>query len=349
MSLSFKTLLVAGSLLVGNAYYVTESAASSVSPTSVSSSSPSVWQSKHFRQHQLVGKIWSTKDQRFVEWTWLQSEIKTARFVLLGEIHTNADHHRWQAEFLKKIGKAPTLPLRLVVEMIPTSLGDVFKSFKLDHKSPRNQLPALGKALKWEKRGWGKWSIYQPIFNVALALNASVVPGNIDRADTKRIGRKGMKAITQSEKSNWSLDVAYSKNQTLVIDDLLFESHCKLVPKQALSPMRLVQRVRDGAMAGAMLAKPNSTSVLIAGNGHIRNDIAVPRILRAKAPNAKTITVSFTEVRPDYKMPQDYELQSADKRPVFDYLFFTPKFEIKDHCAELAKRFGKHKLKKPSK
>ncbi len=348
MSLNFKILLAAGSLFVGNAYYVTESAASSASP-SLASPSAFVWQSKHFRQHQLVGKIWSTKDQRFVEWTWLQSEIRTAQFVLLGEIHTNADHHLWQAEFLKKIGETPTLPLRLVVEMIPTSLGNVFKSFKLDHKTPRNQLPALGKSLKWEKRGWGKWSMYQPIFKTALALNAIVMPGNIDRADTKRIGRKGMKAITQSEKSNWSLDVAYSKSQTLVIDDLLFESHCKLVPKQALSPMRLVQRVRDGAMAGAMLAKPNSTAVLIAGNGHIRNDIAVPRILRAKAPNAKTITVSFTEVRPDYKMPQDYELQSADKHPVFDYLFFTPKSEIKDHCAELAKRFGKHKLKKPSK
>ena len=308
------------------------------------------WQSTHFLKHPLVGKIWSTKQQKFVSIDQLKSEIKSSQFILLGEIHDNPDHHKWQARLLKQI-KQPDGPSPvLVVEMIPEKLGSVFGEFKKNQQNPLQNLAKLGTALKWKKRGWGDWIKYQPIFRVAIEIGARVVAGNLNREDTRRIGRKGLSVLSETERKQWSVGLNYTPAQTSLMNDLLFESHCKLVPKQALSPMLLVQRVRDGAMAGAMLSKlDNATAVLISGSGHARNDIAVPRILRAKAPKAKIVTISFTEVTPDQKNAKQYERQSADKQRVFDYLFFTPKFEIKDHCAALAKRFEKQKLKKPTK
>ena len=349
MSLAFKPFPAFLSLV-----FVTSIVGSHESHAQSLPTGQSEWQSSHFRQHELVGKIWSTKAQKFVEWQWLRQEVKSARFLLLGEIHNNSDHHLLQAQLLGEMKPSSGQALRLVVEMIPPSLDQVYNSFQQTEVDPRKSLAKLGLMLKWKQRGWGEWEKYSPIFNVAVGTNAKVFTGNIDRKDVKRIGFKGLSATSQSEKTKWSLHLAYTAGQQSRLAEILYQSHCKFVPKTALAPMALVQQVRDGVMARSMLGEDlrkskRAVSVLIAGSGHVRNDLAVPRILRAKAPTAKIITVSFTEVTPDHKKPQQYEPQSADNAPVFDYLFFTPKFEIKDHCAGLAKRFGKHKVKQPTK
>ncbi len=301
------------------------------------------WFSEHFQDHQLIGKVWSSREKVFISPEQLSIRLKSARFVLLGEIHTNKDHHLLQAKYLAEIaGSAKSSP-RLVVEMIPKRYGPILNKFR---KAKPKQTQELGGVLEWEKRGWGEWANYKPIFDVAYRLNLDILPGNLDRKDTRKIGTKGVKALNNKETTELSLDVPYTKTQSKLLTDMLFDSHCKFVPRAALSPMQLVQQARDGFMAGAMLAAPSgSAAVLIAGSGHIRRDWAVPRILAARDPDSKIVSVSFTEVTPDNKKPQDYEPESADNNPVFDYLYFTPKSEIKDHCAELAKRFKKHKSK----
>ena len=311
------------------------------------SSTGQQWQSEHYRDHKLVGKIWSSREKAFISREQLAKRVKAARFVLLGETHTNKDHHLLQAQLLAVIAKAaqerPAPSPRLVVEMIPERLGKVVAEFQQAH--PRNT-DKLGDVLEWKKRGWGPWKNYQPIFNTAFRYRLSIIPGNLDRTDTRKIGREGIKAIDKGLKDKLSLEVPYTKAQSDLLRDMLFESHCKMVPKAALSPMQTVQQARDGIMAHGLLgAAKGSTGVLIAGSGHIRRDWAVPRILKAHEPDNKIVTVSFVEVAPDQGKPQDYEPVSADKSPVFDYLYFTPKSEIKDHCAELIKRFKKRKTK----
>jgi len=305
------------------------------------------WQSEHYRDHELVGKIWSSREKTFVSREQLSSSVKAARYVLLGETHTNKDHHLLQAQLLEIVAKAaqdrPSLSPRLVVEMIPQRFGKAVSEFQ--QAQPHNT-DKLGDVLEWEKRGWGSWKNYQPIFDTALRYKLSIIPGNLNRTDTRKIGRKGVKAIDQGLRDKLSLDVPYTKAQSDLLRDMLFESHCKMVPKEALSPMQNVQQARDGIMAYGLLgAAKGSTGVLIAGSGHIRQDWAVPRILKAQEPDNTIVTVSFVEVAPDQGKPQDYEPVSADGSPVFDYLYFTPKSEIKDHCAELKKRFKKLKTK----
>ncbi len=298
------------------------------------------WKSEYFRDNPLAGKIWSSRDKVFVTQKQLSSELVKARFVLLGEIHTNKDHHLLQAQFLAIVAKAAKTPPRLVVEMIDESYGPVLNTFRAANP---DDTQSLGNILEWEKRGWGEWQDHKPIFDVAYKYNLPIFTGNINRDDVRRIGKKG---VRDNERKKFSLDVKYSKSQSDMLDDMLFESHCKMVPRTALAPMKLVQQARDGLMANQMLATPQGQSaVLIAGTGHTRLDWAVPRLLRTAEPNSKIISLAFVEVAENDRTPQDYEQPSAGNTPVYDYMYFTPKADLKDECAELIKRFKKKKKK----
>ena len=62
----------------------------------------SEWQSLHFSDHKLVGKIYTSPDRQQLTLDEVKQRAAKARFVLLGEIHTNPDHHRLQAQILHR-------------------------------------------------------------------------------------------------------------------------------------------------------------------------------------------------------------------------------------------------------
>ena len=51
----------------------------------------------------LVGKVWDTRAARFVPRAALFDRTANARYVILGEIHDNAEHHRLQRVVLESI------------------------------------------------------------------------------------------------------------------------------------------------------------------------------------------------------------------------------------------------------
>jgi uncharacterized iron-regulated protein len=71
--------------------------------------------------------------------------------------------------------------------------------------------------------------------------------------------------------------------------------------------MALGQRARDAAFAHAMLdAPPGARVVLIAGNGHVRTDLGVPRYLRAAGVAASDIAaIGYVEQGDDDAAPYD--------------------------------------------
>src|SRR5699024_2767609 len=57
-------------------------------------------------------------------------------------------------------------------------------------------------------------------------------------------------------------------------------SHCGALPEVMVTPMAKAQIARDVVMAETMRTHADAGVVLIAGNGHVRRDIAVPFWLR---------------------------------------------------------------------
>jgi len=53
------------------------------------------------------------------------------------------------------------------------------------------------------------------------------------------------------------------------------------------------------------------------------------------------------EVSPHQLAFSDYHLVSESDEPHYDFVIFTPKFDLTDHCAALREQFTKMKKTKP--
>ncbi|MEI2384713.1 ChaN family lipoprotein [Breoghania sp. JC706] len=295
---------------------------------------PEAWQSTLNRDNPLVGKIWSVGKQAFVTPEALAGDIASARFVLAGETHDNADHHLRQAWIVSALTEAGRKPA-VVFEMISADEAGALKSYLAG--TPKNA-SAMGKALKWKERGWPDWAMYQPIADAALAAGLPMAPGDLSRETVKRFRKEGLGALGKGIAESWGLETPLPAAGQETLKQDLRDGHCGLLPEPAVEAMVPVQRARDASFADGLIANATADgAVLIAGRGHVRGDMAVPWYLRARAPEASIRIVAMVEAEQGQSDPADY----LPAPGVYDYLWFTPKAERPDKCEELKARFGK--------
>ena len=83
-------------------------------------------------------------------------------------------------------------------------------------------------------------------------------------------------------------------------------------------------------MTRALLAAgADGPAWLIAGNGHVRSDIAVPRILSRVAQGKRMLVVGLLERQQDGAAPE------AAERRRYDLVVITPRVDRPDPCAQL--------------
>src|SRR4051812_43244313 len=129
-----------------------------------------------YPEHPLIGKIWN--GTAFVDEEVLDAAVRSAEFALLGETHDNPDHHALQARLVRAAaqGRKPGI----VFEML-----DVGQQAAID-AAPRTP-DAIGEAANWSHSGWPDFSMYRPIFDVALAAGLPIVAGNFTKAQMSAI------------------------------------------------------------------------------------------------------------------------------------------------------------------
>ncbi|MGI9354995.1 MAG: ChaN family lipoprotein [Rhizobiaceae bacterium] len=272
----------------------------------------------------------------------LKEQVWKANYVLLGESHDNPDHHKLQANLLAQRGFAGWKS-SVIFEMIPRSYSDVATTNHASYffNGDKN-LEDYAKRLDWEKRGWYSWDIYRPIALTATRMRMSIVAGNLDREVIKAISERGFTALEVGQRKRFGLEHVFPAEfqENLAVE--LKDSHCDLIPDSAIPAMSNVQRAVDGSMADAMIAADNGQgAVLIAGNGHVRKDRGVPFVLRTLVPEAVVVSVGLIEVSLDANEYSDYPLSNDDGTPLYDFVIFTPKFDLTDRCAQLRKKFSK--------
>jgi uncharacterized iron-regulated protein len=293
------------------------------------------WQSQHFRDHPLAGTIWNAALQP-VAGEELEQRLARARFVLLGEIHNNPDHHRLQAQLIGALVKRGRRP-SIVLEMVPADLQAELDRHRGDGLSGAI---GLGKLLQWEERGWPAWPIYQPIAEVALSAGLTLLAGGLDSRAEKAI-RSGQPLPRGTPLETGALQ-PLEPPLSQALSREVQEAHCNLLPPSAVEPMVRIQRLRDAYLARAMfLASERDGAVLIAGVGHVRKDWAVPRILNGNMLNGSAVVLAFVEVDPAQTKPAEYLPTVPGAESPFDYLYFTPRADVTDHCAALDKKFKK--------
>lgn len=298
------------------------------------------WQSALHRDHPLAGRIWSSRNGDFLSPDHLVSTLAKARFVLLGETHDNPDHHRLQAWLIARLVEAGKRPA-VVMEMIREDQSAILQSYLA---KPKRQAAGLGEALEWEKTGWPDWRLYQPIAEAALAAGLNIVAGDASRERIRRISRDGLASLGQRVRAGLALDTEFAAPLANALLDELYDSHCRMMPREAMAALAGVQRFRDAVLAASLLradAMESAGAILIAGNGHVRNDRGVPWYLARRAPEAKVMTVMLIEVDDKRHDPADLVPAGPDGRPATDFVWFTPRTEREDPCETLAERLGK--------
>jgi uncharacterized iron-regulated protein len=298
----------------------------------------SEWISSHHRSHPLVGTIWNT-DFESVTPAQFQEALSKADFVMLGEIHNNPDHHRLQARIIKSLVASGRHPA-IVFEMIPTSLQAKLDRYLADG---HGNAAKLGKLLRWRERGWPDWAIYQPIAGVALAKGLPLIAGGLDREVIKAVANSQPPSAYTKTIEEFGLDAPVRPEITVALSREINEGHCNLLPDAAVAPMIKIQRARDAYLAKAMISAKDEGAVLIAGSGHVRKDWAVPSMIRRKLPDAALVSVAFFEVGPERTLPSAYDQAVPGLAKPFDFIYLTPRADLTDHCAEMAKFLKKKK------
>jgi len=297
------------------------------------------WQSSLSIEHPLVGQIWAPGENRFLSAEELVQRLKDADITLLGEHHDNADHHRLQSWALENILASGRHPV-LAFEMILPEQQAALQRQRTEHP---DDLDGLAIALNWEKSHWPAWPHYRPLFALALTSELEIRAANIPN-DLVRSLAKGL-PLSPEASQHYHLDQPLDPALDAAMAEEIRQSHCGQMPEQAVPGMVLIQRARDAAMALAISEAAEGGAVLIAGAGHSRTDRGAPRFLPSLAPGKRVFSLAFVEVDDELLEPAGYGEGLGSTLPPFDAVWFTPRANNDDVCANLA-NFLKNKKEK---
>ena len=271
----------------------------------------------------LAGRIWDVQGRRFTDERLLVQRMRAARYVLLGEAHDNPAHHALRARLLGVLAQGTDV---------------YFEQFDLPRDAALREAQRAGAgadALASAGRmdpSW-RWPLYRPLVEAALAAKLPVRAANLPGADARRIAAAGVLAPGDAALADALAHSGWSGALEQALRAEIIESHCKALPERAAPAMALAQRARDAAMALALAAAPGNAA-LLAGNGHIRRDLGLPRYL---PQGAVVLSVAFLEIREDEIDPQAYA-RGAANAPEYDFIWFTDRQPRADPCEAFRKR-----------
>ena len=256
-------------------------------------------------------------------------ELVSADFVLLGEVHDNPEHHEMQLEVLRSLvaqGRMRALAMEQFDREFQPAIDAALAQAGMS-------ADAVADAGGFDRKGWS-WPFYAPLVAIAVDARLSIVAINLSRPRTREIARQGFAALGSGMAEELALERHWTAAQQAIQMREIDEGHCGKMPSSAMPRMVDVQRARDATMADALLRQAGAGAVVIAGAGHVRNDVGVPVYLSARAPAKRVVSVGFVEVDANLSAIGDYVRLPATAFP-FDYVWFTTAAKRDDPCVGL--------------
>jgi uncharacterized iron-regulated protein len=236
------------------------------------------------------------------------ARLPKADVVILGEVHDNPAHHSNQA-----LAVAAIAPRALVFEMLTPAQAA---------RTPedRDDRAAVEKALGWAESGWPEFGMYHPIF--LAAPGAKVFGGDLPPGEVSQSVTDGAAAVFGAQAARYGLTASLAPEDQAAREAEMQEAHCGALPDEVLPGMVQAQRLRDAALARAVVQAFQETGgpvVVITGNGHARRDQGVPAVLAQAMPELSVLSVGQLE-------------GSAGTDPPFDRWIVTPILPRDDPC-----------------
>jgi uncharacterized iron-regulated protein len=243
--------------------------------------------------------------------------------VMLGEVHDNAEHHRLRLEVLRRAFAAGWRPAIAMEQLDRERQADIDRA-RREKPSDARHLIALAAPSSGRAGGAWNWDFYRPFVALALEYDVPLIAANLSSSDTTKIVRGGYSAVFDDASiAMLGLDQPIAADWQAAQEREIDAGHCQALPQPMWPRMARAQFARDAVMAAALREHAGSGVVLLAGNGHVRRDIGVPRWMSG-AWQGRIFTVAHLE-RGD-----ESTLASA-----FDAVVQTPPAPRPDPCAIL--------------
>jgi uncharacterized iron-regulated protein len=205
-----------------------------------------------------------------------------APVVLLGEVHDNAAQHALRLAEFRTLLDGGARPALLMEQFDRDRQPEIDR---LRATSPPPTAAALVTAVAGGDSGWN-WRFYTPFVQLALDHGLPIVAVNVSRAESRQVISKGLAG------TGFSADVPEAIWSAQAGD--IEASHCGMIDAATARRMAGAQVARDQFMARMVEAHADRGVVLLAGNGHVRRDVGVPRWL-GDGTRARSRSIGYLE------------------------------------------------------
>ncbi|WP_159435522.1 ChaN family lipoprotein [Ectothiorhodosinus mongolicus] len=283
------------------------------------------WQAPHGQQHPLLGHVWLTAAARPVDVELWQEQLSQTQYLLLGEVHDNRDHQALHRLILLSLAHHER---RASLAMEIFDLDDQPVIDELRARGPV-EADAVAEAVGMSDRGW-PWPFSRATVQWALDNQLPLIAANLSMSDAMQVARQGAETLlSEAQLAALKLPESWNSDREQALTEQIIDAHCGFLPPQHAGGMVMAQRVRDAIMARELMAASGQPAVLIAGNGHVRQDLGVPVYLMTHSSQASVLSIGLVEVDADKPEAMDY---SALQQALYDIVIFTTRQRITDPC-----------------
>ena len=243
------------------------------------------------------------------------ADLPAADVVVLGETHDNPEHHRLQAQAVANL-----VPKALVFEMLTPEAAARLPVNRTDRAT-------VELALGWADSGWPDFAMYHPIF--LAAPQAQVFGADVSQTDLVTAMKQGTATAFGDDAALYGLDQPLDAVDQTEREAEQAAAHCYALPVDLMPGMVAAQRLRDAALARAVvqaLAATGGPVAVMTGNGHARRDSGFPAILTLMS-SASLLSVGLLEQDPGPNAP-------------FDLWIVTPPQPREDPCLAFGAQSG---------
>jgi uncharacterized iron-regulated protein len=249
-------------------------------------------------------------------WCLALSAAAEPAIYLLGEIHDNPAGHALRLEQIADIVRSASQPV-IAMEQFDREQQAALSAAQQECPDAACVIAKAG------GKGW-EWDFYKPVIDLALRQRIPLVAANVSPQDARLVMRDGLgAALSPTLRKSFDLDGGLPPEVDAIQREAVFQGHCRMAPKSALGGMVLAQVARDVWMAHVLREHPQSTVLLLAGNGHVRKDAGVYHWL---SPTERQRTQVHAYV----------EASQAGDAALFDQVYVVAPVVREDPCAAFA-------------
>jgi uncharacterized iron-regulated protein len=209
-------------------------------------------------------------------------------------VHDNPELHRLRLEALRRAFVAGWRPVIAMEQFDRDHQGDIERARREQPSDAQHVIDLAASAPTGSASAWN-WDLYRPVVALALEYHLPLIAANLSRSDAEKVVQNGYAAVFDpTTLATLGLDTGIEPDWQAAQEREIDTGHCHALPTTMLPALAQAQFARDGVMAAILRAHAAEGVVLLAGTGHVRRDIGVPRWLDP-ALRARVFSVGYVE------------------------------------------------------